>query len=154
MPGAQEPKSATPATTPTTPVLRLAVFHRSEDVQEHLAPLRQVPGVELVLVWQATSLTMPRDVAGMLWELAPQDAADTRIATLIGNLPAASYSTGMAPAASVAMVETPILRWLARLITTTLPFWPPASTMVFLIGSTSAQKPAIYCHSMEASGAQ
>jgi diguanylate cyclase (GGDEF)-like protein len=98
MPGAQEPKSATPATTPTTPVLRLAVFHRSEDVQEHLAPLRQVPGVELVLVWQATSLTMPRDVAGMLWELAPQDAADTRIATLMGNLPAASYSTGMAPA--------------------------------------------------------
>ena len=94
MPGAQEPKSATPAPTPTPPVLRLAVFHRSEDVQEHLAPLRQVAGVELVFVWQSTSLNLPRDVVGVLWELAPQDAADVRIATLIAGLPAASYSTG------------------------------------------------------------
>jgi diguanylate cyclase (GGDEF)-like protein len=75
-------------------VLRLAVFHRSEDVQEHLAPLRQVAGVELVFVWQSTSLNLPRDVVGVLWELAPQDAADVRIATLIASLPAASYSSG------------------------------------------------------------
>jgi diguanylate cyclase (GGDEF)-like protein len=75
-------------------VLRLAVFHRSEDVQEHLAPLRQTGGVEIVPVWQGASWTLPRGTTGVLWELAPQDANDSRIALLIENVPAASYSLG------------------------------------------------------------
>jgi diguanylate cyclase (GGDEF)-like protein len=74
------------------PVLRLAVFHRSEDVQEHLAPVRQIGGVELVPVWQGATWTMPRGVAGVLWELAPQDANDTRVGLLIDQIPAVSYS--------------------------------------------------------------
>ena len=40
----------------------------------------------------------PRDVAGILWELAPQDAADGRIRRSIEGIPAASYSLASNPA--------------------------------------------------------
>ena len=83
-------------------MLRLAVFHRSEDVQEHLAPLRQTGGVEIVPVWQGATWTLPRGTAGVLWELAPQDANDSRIPLLVENLPAASYSLASHPS----LVET------------------------------------------------
>jgi diguanylate cyclase (GGDEF)-like protein len=79
-------------------VLRLAVFHRTEEVSDHLAPLAQVADVELVFIWQGTSWRAPRDVAGILWELAPQDSGDARIPTLIEGLPAASYSFAGTPA--------------------------------------------------------
>lgn len=98
MPEAQETKSSSPAPTSTATVLRLAVFHRSEDVQEHLAPLRQVRGVEILQVWQGATWTLPRGVAGVLWELAPQDGADSRIGGLIEGVPAASYSLASNPA--------------------------------------------------------
>jgi diguanylate cyclase (GGDEF)-like protein len=94
----QEPKS--PALDPATPpLLRLAVYHRSEDVQEHLAWLRQVRGVDLLLLWQGASWTRPRDVDGVLWELAAQDRADPRLAALIDGVPAASY--GLAASAAL-----------------------------------------------------
>ncbi len=98
MPEAQETKSSTPASTPPATVLRLAAFHRSEDVQEHLAPLRQVRGVEILQVWQGATWTLPRGVAGILWELAPQDGADSRIGGLIEGVPACSYSLASNPA--------------------------------------------------------
>src|SRR5262245_16730144 len=98
MPEAQETKSSSPASTPPATVLRLAVFHRSEDVQEHLAPLRMVRGVEILQVWQGATWTLPRGIAGVLWELAPQDGADSRIAGLIEGVPAASYSLASNPA--------------------------------------------------------
>jgi len=86
-----------PAATSSS-VIRLAVFHRSEDVLDHLAPLSQVKSLELVVIWQGTTWTAPRDVAGILWELAPQDAGDGRIPALIENIPAASYSFATNPA--------------------------------------------------------
>jgi diguanylate cyclase (GGDEF)-like protein len=79
-------------------LLRLAVFHRGEDVQEHIAPLRQVRGLELILVWQGVTWMLPRSAAGVLWELAPEDAADSRIRELIAGAPAASYSLASNPA--------------------------------------------------------
>ena len=42
-------------------MLRIAVFHRSEDVQEHVAPLRYVKGVELLLIWQGVTWIRPRE---------------------------------------------------------------------------------------------
>lgn len=81
----------------TAPALRLAVFHRSEDVQEHLAPLRQIGGVELVPVWQGSTWALPRAVSGVLWELAPQDSTDSRVTMLIDQIPSASYSMGASP---------------------------------------------------------
>jgi diguanylate cyclase (GGDEF)-like protein len=80
------------------PALRLAVFHRSEDVQEHVAPLRLVKGLELILVWQGVTWMLPRHASGVLWELAPEDGADSRIRELVADVPAASYSLASDPA--------------------------------------------------------
>src|SRR5215471_18856989 len=96
MPDAPESRSAASAPA-ERPELRLAVFHRSEDVQEHIAPLRQIKGLEVVLVWQGITWMAPRNAAGILWELAPEDAADSRIRELIAGLPAASYSLASNP---------------------------------------------------------
>lgn len=79
-------------------MLRLAVFHRSEDVQEHIAPLRQVKGLEVLLVWQGVTWMPPRSASGILWELSPEDAADSRIRELIAGTPSASYSLASNPA--------------------------------------------------------
>ncbi len=94
MPEAPETSSPAPI---SAPVLRLAVFHRSEDVQEHLAPLRQISGVEIVPIWQGATWSLPRGIGGVLWELAPQDASDSRIGLLIEHVPAASYSLASHP---------------------------------------------------------
>jgi len=91
MPESNEPLSPALDSSPSR-LLRLAAYHRSEDVQEHLAPLRQVKGVEILLMWQGTSWTLPRDVDGVLWELTAQDRADPRLAALIEGVPAASYN--------------------------------------------------------------
>ena len=98
MPEANELKSSAPAPTLSPmPVLRLAVFHRSADVTWHTAPLSQVEGLELIVAWQGTSWILPRGVSGLLWEFAPQDATDPRLAALIDRIPAASYSASQAP---------------------------------------------------------
>jgi len=96
MPDAPESRVLASAQT-ERPELRLAVFHRSEDVQEHIAPLRQVKGLEVLLVWQGVTWILPRGVAGVLWELAPEDAADSRIRELISNVPSSSYSLASNP---------------------------------------------------------
>jgi diguanylate cyclase (GGDEF)-like protein len=67
-------------------------------VQEHIAPLRQVKGLEVLLVWQGVTWMLPRSASGVLWELAPEDAADSRIRELIAGMPAASYSLASNPA--------------------------------------------------------
>lgn len=85
------------SSAPARPELRLAVFHRSEDVQEHIAPLRHVKGLEVLLVWQGVTWIAPRNVAGVLWELAPEDASDSRIRALMAGVPAASYSLASNP---------------------------------------------------------
>jgi diguanylate cyclase (GGDEF)-like protein len=83
-----------PAADAITPdgVLALAVFHRSDDVERHIAPLRAVRDVELSVVWQGTAWALPRGTAGLLWELAPEDGADRRVAALAKSVPAVSYS--------------------------------------------------------------
>ena len=86
-----------PSSTPNRPVLRLAVFHRSEDVQEHIAPLRQVKGLELILIWQGVTWMLPRNAAGVLWELAMEDGADSRVRGLLEGVPSVSYSLASDP---------------------------------------------------------
>jgi hypothetical protein len=66
-----ESKASFNSPAPST-MLRIAVFHRSEDVQEHVAPLRHVKGVELFLIWQGVTWMRPRGVDGVLWELSPE----------------------------------------------------------------------------------
>jgi diguanylate cyclase (GGDEF)-like protein len=96
MPEAPDAKSAQTSSQPGG--LRLAVFHRSDDVLEHLAPLRQIKGVDITLHWQGSTWTAPRGIAGLVWELSPQDAADSRVAALIEGVPAVSYSLASHPA--------------------------------------------------------
>ncbi len=78
-------------------MLRIAVFHRSEDVHEHVAPLKLVKDVELLLIWQGVTWMRPRNLDGLLWELSPEDNADSRIRELIDGGAAASYSLASNP---------------------------------------------------------
>src|SRR5579871_5295270 len=76
----------------TDGALPLAVFHRSDDVDRHIAPLRFVKGLELRVVWQGTTWSLPAGSAGLLWELAPEDGADRRVAALARAVRSVSYS--------------------------------------------------------------
>lgn len=84
--------SASETTAPDS-VLTLAVYHRSDDVEQHIAALRPASGIHLQLVRKGTLWTVPPDVSGVLWELAPEDGAHRLVSALIGSVPAASYSS-------------------------------------------------------------
>ncbi len=77
--------------------LTLAVYHRSEHVEQHLAELWPPPGVHLEFVRKGTLWTMPTDVAGVLWELTLDDGAQRLVSALISNVPAVSYSLTTQP---------------------------------------------------------
>jgi diguanylate cyclase (GGDEF)-like protein len=81
-------------------VLTLAVYYRSDDVQAHVGPLRLARGIRLELIRIGSEWAIPEDVAGVLWELDPEDGAHRFVPALIGTLPAASYSVA---------VDTPLL---------------------------------------------
>jgi diguanylate cyclase (GGDEF)-like protein len=88
------PDTPPPVADAVTPdgVLALAVFHRSDDVDRHIAALRAVRDLDLAVVWQGTAWSLPRGTAGLLWELAPEDGADRRVAALAKSVPSVSYS--------------------------------------------------------------
>jgi diguanylate cyclase (GGDEF)-like protein len=73
-------------------VLTIAVYHRSEKVEEHVADLRLATGLRLELVKKGALWTVPSEAAAVLWELAPEDGAQRLVSALIAGLPAASYS--------------------------------------------------------------
>jgi diguanylate cyclase (GGDEF)-like protein len=75
----------------------LAIFRRSVDVDRHMAALRR-PGVRLDINWQGASWILPNHAVGLLWELSPQDGIDQRVARLVGQVPAISYSATSSPA--------------------------------------------------------
>jgi diguanylate cyclase (GGDEF)-like protein len=78
-------------------VLTLAVYHRSENVEQHLAELRAASGLRLDLIRKGTLWTMPTAAAGALWELSLDDGAHRLVSSLIGSLPAISYSANNQP---------------------------------------------------------
>lgn len=88
--------SASETTAPDS-VLTLAVYHRSDNVEQHLAELRTATGVQLELVKKGTLWTVPSDVSGVLWELSLEDGAQRLVSALIGNLPAISYGAAHQP---------------------------------------------------------
>src|SRR3954467_15485643 len=88
--------SASETTAPDS-VLALAVYHRSDNVEQHLAELRTATGVQLELVKKGTLWTVPSDVSGVLWELSLEDGAQRLVSALIGNLPAVSYGAAHQP---------------------------------------------------------
>ncbi|MEO8070093.1 MAG: GGDEF domain-containing protein [Acidobacteriota bacterium] len=78
-------------------MLTLAVYHRSDNVEQHVAELRAATGMQLELVRKGTLWNVPNDVSGVLWELALEDGAQRLVPALIGNLPAASYGAPSQP---------------------------------------------------------
>jgi diguanylate cyclase (GGDEF)-like protein len=90
----------TPSASNTTVfggVTTLAVYHRSEDVERHIAQLRLAPGLRLEVVRKGTLWTVPANVAGVIWELSPEDGAQRLVSALIHRLPAVSYSLSEQP---------------------------------------------------------
>jgi diguanylate cyclase (GGDEF)-like protein len=74
--------------------LTLAVYHRSPDVERHVAPLRRSRRVRLALEPQGAAWAVPRGASGILWELSPENALDRRkMAALVHRAPVASYGT-------------------------------------------------------------
>jgi diguanylate cyclase (GGDEF)-like protein len=72
--------------------ITLAVYHRSDQVEQQLSELQQAEGIHLEFVKHGTLWTVPHNVSGLLWELAPEDGAQRLVAALIGAVPAASFS--------------------------------------------------------------
>ena len=95
--GRRPRKPSAPETTVPESVLTLAVYHRSDHVEQHVAPLRAISGLRLELVRKGTLWTVPTDVDGVLWELTPEDGTQRLVPALVGTLPAASYSLVQQP---------------------------------------------------------
>jgi diguanylate cyclase (GGDEF)-like protein len=83
------------AAVPTGPTL--AVYYRSDNVEQHLGELRATTGLHLELIRKGTLWTMPSDVSGVLWELTLDDGAQRLVSALIANVPAVSYSPNAQP---------------------------------------------------------
>jgi len=72
--------------------LTLAVYHRSADVERHVAPLRRSRRLRLAVARQDASRSLPRHASGILWELSPDNGLDRRrVEALIDQAPVASY---------------------------------------------------------------
>jgi diguanylate cyclase (GGDEF)-like protein len=73
------------------------VYHRSDNVEQHLGELRASGGLRLELIRKGTLWTIPTDVAGVLWELTLDDGAQRLVPALLANVPAVSYSVAAQP---------------------------------------------------------
>jgi diguanylate cyclase (GGDEF)-like protein len=72
--------------------LTLAVYHRSADVERHVAPLRRSRRLKLTVTPQGARGSLPRHASGILWELSPDNGVDRRrVAALFDRAPVASY---------------------------------------------------------------
>ena len=97
MQGRRSRKSSAPEATAPENTTTLVVYHRSASVEKHIAPLRPASGIKLELVRKGSLWTIPDEVAGVLWELSPEDGAQRLAPGLIGTLPSASYSASDQP---------------------------------------------------------
>jgi diguanylate cyclase (GGDEF)-like protein len=95
--GRRPRRPSAPETLAPDSVLTLAVYHRNDNVEPHLAELRFAAGLRLELVRKGTLWTVPTDAAGVLWELAPEDGMHRLVSALIGNVPAVSFSVTKEP---------------------------------------------------------
>jgi diguanylate cyclase (GGDEF)-like protein len=72
--------------------LTVAVYHRSADVEQHVAALRRSRRVRIAVERQGSTWTPPREASGILWELSAENGLDRRrVSALIDHAPVASY---------------------------------------------------------------
>ena len=77
--------------------LTVAVYHRSDNVEHHLAGLRTSSSLRLELVRKGTQWAPPPQASAVLWELTLEDGAHRLVSSIVGNLPAVSYSVSPQP---------------------------------------------------------
>src|ERR1700730_3021475 len=75
----------------------VVVFHRSDDVERHIAPLRPVHAIHLDVIWQGATWFVPPHTSVVLWELAPEDGPDRRVAAIAKGTPSLSYGAVATP---------------------------------------------------------
>jgi diguanylate cyclase (GGDEF)-like protein len=75
----------------------VVVFHRSDDVERHIAPLRPVHAIQLDVIWQGATWFVPPHTSVVLWELAPEDGPDRRVAAIAKGTPSLSYGAVATP---------------------------------------------------------
>src|SRR5579862_5718637 len=94
-----DPQRPRTAAEPSAPEARFAivVFHRSDEVERHIAPLRPIDALHLDLIWQGATWSVPSRPSVVLWELAPEDGVDRRITAIAKGTPALSYSVTSTP---------------------------------------------------------
>ena len=95
--GRRPRRPSAPETVSPDNVLTLAVYHRGDDIEQHIAALRPVSGLRLELVRKGSLWTVPSDVSGVLWELSPEDGAHRLVSALVSHVPAASFSASTHP---------------------------------------------------------
>ena len=98
--GRRVPRPSAPETAAPDGVLTLAVFHRSDDIERQVAPLKLATGIRLEFFKKGSLWRVPTHVGGVLWELAPDDGSHRFVSALIGSVPAASFSGASQPALS------------------------------------------------------
>lgn len=94
-------RPSTPETNAPDDAITLVVYHSSADVEQHVAPLRRAASVRLEFIRKGSLSAVPSDADGVLWELTAEDGSQRLAPTLIGQVPAASYS----PQPSAALSE-------------------------------------------------
>jgi diguanylate cyclase (GGDEF)-like protein len=97
MQGRRPRRSSAPETAAPESLLALAVFYRSDQVEQHVAELRLAGGLRLELVKKGTLWTLPNNVSAVLWELSSEDGTQRLVSALIDSLPAVSYSASTEP---------------------------------------------------------
>jgi diguanylate cyclase (GGDEF)-like protein len=95
--GRRSRSTSAPELTSVTRGLTLAVYHRSDNVEQHVAELRAASGLHLELVRKGAQWTPPPHISGVLWELSLDDGSHRLVSSLIGNLPAVSYAATAQP---------------------------------------------------------
>ena len=92
-----------PETTAPDSVLTIAVYHRSDKVEDHVSDLRLATGMRLEVVKKGALWTVPSEAAAVLWELAPEDGAQRLVSALIAGLRAPVNGESLELPATVTM---------------------------------------------------
>jgi diguanylate cyclase (GGDEF)-like protein len=83
--------------SPVESAFTLAVYHRGEDVEQHVASLRAASGLHLELMRKGAHWAAPVNASGVLWELTLEDGANRLVSALTSQAPAVSYSASEHP---------------------------------------------------------
>ena len=91
--GRRTRSTSSPEGSSVDSLLTLAVYYRSDSVEQHIAPLRAASGLHLEIIRKGAQWAAPVNAAGVLWELTLDDGAHRLVSALTSQAPSVSYST-------------------------------------------------------------